>query len=189
MHEHIENLLALLRLEKEEELEFYRKKIQRLSLEERKAEGYCWYPVKLAQQGYTIGDRAFVVVERPAENRKEHFFREGKTVNFFTRKEGARRAEFAGVVHFVDKNKMKIILNSQDLPDWSDEGLTGVDLLFDERSYAEMEKALRQLMEVKKGRLAELRAVLAGSKEPEFGQTPDIQHIPGLNASQTAAIR
>lgn len=189
MHEHIENLLALLRLEKEEELEFYRKKIQRLSLEERKAEGYCWYPVKLSQQGYTIGDRAFVVVERPAENRKEHFFREGKTVNFFTRKEGARRAEFAGVVHFVDKNKMKIILNSQDLPDWSDEGLTGVDLLFDERSYAEMEKALRQLMEVKKGRLAELRAVLAGSKEPEFGQTPDIQHIPGLNASQTAAIR
>jgi len=65
---------------------------------------------------------------------------------------------------------MKIILNTQDIPDWSDQGLTGVDVLFDERSYLEMERALKKVMEVKKGRLAELRHILAGEGVPAFAE-------------------
>ncbi len=186
---HFEKLWGLLQQEKEEDLIQFRRKVQKLTLEERKAGGYTWYPVVLAQQGYTIGDRAFVVVERAAGDRREHQFREGKTVSFFTKKEGVHRAEFSGVVHYLDKNRMKIILNSQDIPDWSDQGLTGVDLLFDDRSYAEMEKALQKVMQAKKGRLADLRAILSGEREAEFGEPPAIPAIPGLNLSQQNAVR
>ncbi len=185
---HLENLQALLQLEKEEDLLQFHRKVQRLSMDERKAEGYTWYPATLVQQGYTIGDRAFVVVERQADDRTEHQFREGKTVSFFTRQENVHRAECSGVAHYVDKNRMKIILNAQDVPEWADRGLTGVDLLFDERSYTEMEKALQKAIQAKKGRLAELRAVLTGAKEPEFGPVPELALIPGLNASQHGAV-
>jgi ATP-dependent RNA/DNA helicase IGHMBP2 len=186
--QYFEKLWALLQQEKEEDLIQFRRKVQRLSLEERKAEGFCWYPVSLAQQGYTIGDRAFVVVERTPGDRSEHQFREGKTVSFFTRKEGVHRGEYSGVIHYLDKNRMKIILNTQDIPDWSDQGLTGVDLLFDDRTYAEMEKALKQVMQAKKGRIAELRAVLTGGQQPEFGEKPPLSPIPGLNPSQHKAV-
>ncbi len=185
---HLENLWNLLQEEKEEDLLQFRRKVQRLSMDERKAEGYTWYPVALVQQGYTIGDRAFVVVERQADDRREHQFREGKTVGFFTRQEGVHRAEFSGVVHYVDKNRMKIILNVQDVPEWADRGLTGVDLLFDDRSYSEMEKALQKVMQVKKGRLAELRAILCGGADAESGPPLPLPAIPGLNTSQHQAI-
>ncbi|MBX2926701.1 MAG: AAA family ATPase [Saprospiraceae bacterium] len=186
--QHFDKLWSLLQQEKEEDLIQFRRKVQRLSLEERKAEGFCWYPVSVAQQGYTIGDRAFVVVERTPGDRNEHQFREGKTVSFFTRKEGVHRGEYSGVIHYLDKNRMKIILNTQDIPDWSDQGLTGVDLLFDDRSYAEMEKALKQIMQAKKGRIAELRAILTGGKQPEFDEKTPLSPIPGLNPSQYKAV-
>lgn len=186
--EHLEHLWDLLQLEKEEDLILFRKKVQALSLEERKAEGFTWYPVNLVQQGYTLGDRAFVVVEKLMPERRQHQFREGTSVSFYTRKEGYTRNEFSGVVHFVDHNKMKIILNTQDIPDWSDQGLTGVDVLFDERSYQEMERALKKVMEVKKGRLAELRNILAGDGIPAFAECRPISGLPGLNQSQKDAI-
>ncbi len=186
--EHLEHLKALLQQEKEEDLLFFRKKVQQLSLEARKEEGFTWYPLTLVQQGYTIGDRAFVVVERSPGEKSEHQFREGKTVSFFTRLEGVHRPEFSGVVHFVAKNRMKIILNAQDVPEWADRGSIGVDLLFDERSYQEMEKALAKVIQAKKGRLAELRAILCGNKVPEFGPPLAPPAIPGLNLSQQKAI-
>ncbi len=185
---HLQHLWNLLQLEKEEDLLRFHRAVQRLSLEERKAEGYTWYPVSIVQQGYTIGDRAFVVVQCPTEHPTEHQFREGKTVAFFTRSDKAKRPEYSGVIHYVDKNRMKIILNSQDIPEWSDQGLTGVDLLFDERTYAEMEKALQKVRQAQKGRLADLRSILAGGREPAFGELPALSPIPGLNASQHKAV-
>ena len=44
---------------------------------------------------------------------------------------------------FADKNKMKIVLNSTDIPDWINLGQVGIDLSFDERTYREMENALK----------------------------------------------
>lgn len=185
---HFQHLWNLLQQEKEEDLLQFRQAVQRLSLEERQAEGYAWYPVNVLQQGYTIGDRAFVVVQCASGRPAEHQFREGKTVAFFTRYNKATRPEYNGVIHYVDKNRMKIILNSQDVPDWISQDLNGVDLLFDERTYTEMEKALQKVMQAKKGRLAELRAILCGHKDPEFAPTLPLPPMPGLNPSQQQAI-
>jgi len=190
-HKELADLLELLRMEKEEDLEQFKRMVQRLPLAERRAKGYTWHPVQVLKKGYTIGDRAYVTVEKPAHvsDEEEHQFRAGKTVNFFTSQPGVRRPEYGGVVYWVNKNRMQIILNAKDLPDWLDVGQIGVDLLFDERTYQEMEKALKKVMEAKKGRLAALRAVLMGKKEPLFGAIENWVQMPHLNPSQNEAVQ
>jgi len=186
--ERLNNLAALLKLEKEADLEAFKAMIQRLPLQERQAKGYCWYPVQVVKKGYTYGDRAFVVVEREKGVEQPHHFRPGKVVSLFTQQAGVKRPDRSGVIHFVNKQKMKIILNARDLPEWVSLGLVGVDLLFDETTYQEMEKALKVVSEAKKGRLAELRAVLCGIQEPRFAPIGEPIAIPGLNDSQNEAV-
>lgn len=190
-HKELEELLSLLKIEREEDFEQFKRKIQSLPLSERRAKGYTWHPVQVIKKGYTIGDRAFVTVEQPAhvKDKEEHQFRSGKTVNFFTSQPGVRRPDYGGVVYWINKNRMQIILNTKDLPDWLDLGQIGVDLLFDERTYKEMEKALKTVIQVKKGRLAELRSVLMGKKEALFGAMENWVEIPALNASQNEAVQ
>ncbi|NRB62942.1 MAG: AAA family ATPase [Saprospiraceae bacterium] len=178
----------LLRLEKEADLEHYREKIERLPLEKRKEEGVSWYPLQVIKQGYTIGERAFITVERTQHLNEKHQFRSGKTVRIFSNQPAVNRGEANGVVYFVDKNRMKVILNTKDLPEWISLGLIGVDLLFDERSYLVMEKALDVVVKAEKGRLKELRNILLGKEDALFDPVAHPVQISGLNASQNKAI-
>ncbi len=188
-------LLELLKIEKQEDFEQYRQMVLRLPLAERCRKGYTWYPVQVIGKGYTIGDRAFVTVGRavsaPAkaeENGGDHQFRAGKIVSLFTMQPGVRRREYSGTVYFVDQNRMKIILNTKDLPEWLGLGQIGVNLEFDERTYLEMEKALTKVISAERGRLAELRAVLLGEKPANFAEHIGFENIPELNAAQNAAV-
>ncbi len=183
-------LLEVLKIEKQEDFEQYRQMVQSLPLEQRRKKGYTWYPVQVTGKGYTIGDRAFVTVEKPGgvKDEEEHQFRSGKLVSLFTQQPDVHRHEYSGTVYFVDKNKMKIILNTKDLPDWLGKGQIGVNIEFDERTYVEMEKAMSKVMSTKKGRLAELRAVLLGEKEATFADIDHAVEISGLNPSQNEAV-
>ena len=80
-----EELLELLLLEKAEDLEQFKQKILKLSLEERKDQGYSWYPLQVVKSGYTYGERAYVVVERTSNLNEPHQFRSGKIVQLFTK--------------------------------------------------------------------------------------------------------
>lgn len=189
----LQQLLELLHIEKQEDFEQYRKMVQSLPLEQRRSKGFTWYPVQVVGKGYSIGDRAFVTVERAAlpsgQDEQEHQFRSGKIVSLFTKQTDAHRPEYSGTVYFVDKNRMKIILNSKDLPDWLGMGQIGVDIQFDERTYIEMEKAMTKVLSAQKGRLAELRGVLLGEKEATFAEIEHPVEIPILNISQNQAVQ
>jgi ATP-dependent RNA/DNA helicase IGHMBP2 len=178
----------LLQLEKQSDLELYRDMVERLTMEERKAKGFSWYPVVVGKSGYTYGERAFVIVEHQEGPDFAHQFRSGKTVRFFVRLADGKDKERTGVINFVEKKRMKIILNTKDLPEWMHTGHAGVDLLFDERSYQEMEKAVRIVRDAKKGRLAELRSVIMGTKDREFDPFEKPVEIPELNPSQNQAV-
>ncbi len=183
----LEQLLALLKIEREEDFEQHRRLIQSLPLAERAAKGYCWYPVAVMRTGYSVGDRAFVVVEKH-DAKKEHQFRAGKTVSLFTQQPGAKRPEVSGVIHYVEKKKMHIILNAEYVPEWVSLGQVGVDLLFDERSYVEMQHALQQVINAKSGRLAELRDIILGKYPARFMEFSALPDIPALNDSQRKAV-
>ena len=183
------DLLELLKLEKAEDFEEYKRKMERLPLPARRKEGYAWFPLKILQKGYAIGERAFVVVERTLLQGEAHQFRSGKSVTLFTSAPNERNPERNGVVYFVDKDRMKIILQARDFPDWLENGQVAVQIAFDERTYLEMEKALHQVINAKKGRLAELRTILLGKQPAAFYPLGPIPEIPSLNDSQRRAVQ
>ncbi len=184
----LDQTLAALRLEKEEDLRQFRAVVEKMPLAERVKQGFTWHPLTVARTGFAIGDKAFVVVERTRGLGQPHQIREGATVRLFTLAEHAERAERQGVVNFVERDRMKIILNSKDAPDWLSLGHLGVDLLFDDRSYNEMEKAMRRVVEAHKERLAEIRDIFYSKKpqQPEESALP--VEVEGLNPSQEAAV-
>ncbi|MFT5747832.1 MAG: ATP-dependent RNA/DNA helicase IGHMBP2, partial [Saprospiraceae bacterium] len=72
IQQELESVFKLLQIEKEEDFRQYREIIQKLPLKERKEKGYSWYPVEAVKTGYTIGDRAFVVVEKTGDKDTSH---------------------------------------------------------------------------------------------------------------------
>jgi superfamily I DNA and/or RNA helicase len=184
----IQKLLKLLKTEKEEDLNQYLSFIKNSSLAERVKQGLAWYPVEIKETGYGIGDYPFVVLERPTQRDKPHQFNSGKAVSLFSAQPGNENDEAQGTIHFVQDNTMKIILYANDLPDWISDGKIGVNLLFDERSYREMESALKKVMEADRDRLAELREILLGDKEARFETLKYKVQLPELNESQNEAV-
>ena len=176
-----------LNAEREHERKHFQDWVLRMPLNERKKEGYSWYPLDIQKKGYTIGGRAFIIFNRVNELGKAHKFRSGNTVRLFTQYASAQKAEQNGVIHFVEKDKMKVILSSKDHPEWIDKGMCGVDLGFEERSYVEMTKAHKRITEAEKNRTAEIRDILLGFKKQESVLPQNIQ-IDKLNESQNNAL-
>jgi superfamily I DNA and/or RNA helicase len=186
--DHFPHLLSLLHRERDEDLQEYLRQVRERPLAERVERGYSWYPLQVVQTGFALGDKAFVVVERTTRRDEPHQLRSGQTVRFFTQSPHVENAEKQGVVNFVERNRMKIILNARDVPDWITFGQLGVDQLFDDRSYREMETALNKVMQAKGDRLAELRDIFTGKKKAaDVFETVPVA-LPGLNDSQNAAV-
>ena len=182
-------LRQLIDLERQEERRLHLEVIQAMPLVQRVAKGYSWYPLQVVKEGYGIGERPFVVVTREGE--EAHQFRAGTSVNLFTTQQGARSPQRSGVIQYVKKEKMKIILGGDEHPGWLQRGGVGVDLMFDERTYIEMDKAVQRLETARGDHTAELRDVLMGVREPEYRPVAAgaVAHLTQLNDSQRQAVR
>jgi superfamily I DNA and/or RNA helicase len=82
---------------------------------------------------------------------------------------------------------MVITLNSDELPDWIEDTNLGVDVMFDEMSYREMEFALKEVIKSDEGRVAELREILLGNAKAQTTEVPAISDSD-LNPSQLKAL-
>ena len=192
INQQLRALRATLQKEREEDLERYRREISDLTIAEKQERGLCWYPLEIRQQDYTFSERAFVIVERMGHRDEPHRFKSGSPVEFYSMADdkfskSSQRSK-TGVIYYVQKNKMKIILNSKDLPDWINNGQIGVDFLFDERTYIEMDKALAKVIKAKDNRLAELKSMFYGATTPKFDPLPTIENSY-LNDNQIEAVR
>jgi superfamily I DNA and/or RNA helicase len=190
---YFKNLLDLLRLERDEDLREYVQQVRERPLSERVAEGYAWHPLRVVQTGFALGDRAFVVVERTTRLNEPHQLRAGQSVSLFATHEHLKANEHTGIINFVERNRIKIILHQQDVPDWLGMGQPGIEMLFDDRSYQEMERALHTVAKAKGNRLAELRDILTGVRPPALyaPETRDSLAAAGvahLNPSQQEAV-
>ena len=182
------HLRHLIQLERDEERRLHLEVIQAMPLVKRVKKGYSWYPLQVTESGYGIGGRPVVTVVREGE--ESHQFRAGTSVNLFTTQPMAGGPQRTGVIKYVKKNRMQITLGGEDLPEWLQSGGVGVDLMFDERTYVEMDRAIQTLENTEGGRIAELRDVLMGSRRPEYlpvGESP-VAHLGGLNDSQREAV-
>jgi superfamily I DNA and/or RNA helicase len=187
--------LELIRQERQADLEYYRQKVLLRSLHQRTQEGSTWYPVSLKRDYIGTGERLVIEVERTNHLDQPHSFQSGKSVSVFSNASGKPEKEHVnGVVNFVKDNSMVITINGDDLPEWLHDGLIGVDVMFDEMSYREMEFALKEVMKADGNRVAELREILIGQLPASLNETPEsaITDEGGaslLNASQLEALK
>lgn len=203
-HPHFQKLRQLLRQEKEADHRAFLEMVREKPLSDRVEQGYTWYPLQVINTGFALSEKAFVIVERSTRLNAPHQLRAGQPVSLFTQAPDVDQPFQQGVINFVERNRMKIILNARDVPDWINAGQLGVDMLFDDRSYHEMDRALEKVMAAKGDRLAELRGILTGTVKParntnsgqQYGaqatENQSVNHKPkngqGLNDSQQKAI-
>lgn len=190
----LKHTYQLLQLERQADLEQYRQKVLMRSLHQRTKEGVTWYPIRLLRDYIGTGERVMIEIEKTNLLDQPHSFQSGKVVSLFTNASGKPEKQHVnGVINYVRENMMVITLNGDDVPDWIDDGSLGVDVMFDEMSYREMEYALKKVMEADDDRIAELREILLS--ESASSNTPHPVHstqspVAGLlNESQQKAIQ
>lgn len=184
--EHFLNLLRLIKKEREEDRKQYEEKIGNRSLQDRKKEGVTWYPVMINKSYVGTGERWIFQVERTTDLTQRHHFQPGSSVNIFLNDE-KKKLSASGIVMRINEHKITFMLNADEPPEWLDEGKIGVNLLFDEGTYDEMEKTLKNLSNIKEGRIYELMPILLGKAKPAF-QTKHPVNYSGLNESQNQAL-
>jgi len=184
--ETLNDLLRLLKIEKDEDYAQYQRKMLNTSLKERKKQGVTWYPVQLVNRFVSTGERFTLELERTTDHEQNHSFHVGAVVSVFSG-HGEEAEATSGVVSYLRRDKMRVVLNSSELPDWLREGRLGVNLLFDEGSYKEMNRALKEVAGAEKGRIAELREIFYGAKQADFKNGFEYQSV-NLNAKQNEAL-
>ena len=139
-HQHLQHTLELIKLEREADLEQYRQKVLLRSLTQRVKEGVTWYPVRLGKDYIGTGERIIIELERTHPTDQPHSFQSGKSVNVFCNASGKpEKQHVQGVVNYVQDNMLAITINPDELPEWMNDGQLGVDVMFDEMTYREME--------------------------------------------------
>ena len=189
IQEELKLLLALLKKEKEEDLLIYKRKMTGTSITERRKQGVCWYPVNLEKTKFDSGERLLVRISRPDEHRDAHMFQSGKLISLFSNsgKNHENSEVVNGVVNQVKEHEMLMTLNCDDVPEWIHDGYLGMQLLFDENAYREMENALKYLIKTKEERINQIKGILLGGIEAQFDDKHPVS-LSGLNQSQNHAI-
>ncbi|HZY81801.1 MAG TPA: AAA domain-containing protein [Cyclobacteriaceae bacterium] len=187
--EDLQKTLELIRMERLADLEYYRQKVLLRSLHQRTEDGVTWYPVRLKRDYIGTGERLTLEVERTNHIDKPHAFQSGKSVSVFSNASGKPEKEHVnGVVNFVKDNTMVITINGDEFPDWIEDGGLGVDVMFDEMTYKEMEFALKEVIKAEDDRVAELREILLGN-EKATRKNKKAEVDPLLNKSQLDALK
>lgn len=188
----LRNNLELIRLERQADLEYYRQKVLLRSLHQRTEDGVTWYPVRLKRDYIGTGERLTLEVERTNHLDQSHAFQSGKSVSVFSNASGKPEKEHVnGVVNFVRDNTMIVTMHGDEFPEWLNDGALGVDVMFDEMTYKEMEFALREVIKADGDRLAELREILLGTAPTKLRHATPIDvsspQFSMLNESQIEA--
>ncbi len=186
--QYFENLAGLLKIEKEADLQFFKTILEQKPLEKRVAEGFSWYPIKIMSTGFTYGEKAFVILQYEKAKTNENHFREGNVINLFRRSTEKNNYDVTAVVNYIDKDTMKIILNNDEIPDWIHQSNIGIDIIFDDKTYNEMDKAMKKAASSKEYEFKKLRDKLLGFVPQEEIKIPYISYYETLNESQNEAV-
>jgi superfamily I DNA and/or RNA helicase len=189
--DYFKRLLDLLKTEREEDRQLYLKLKQTTSVNQRRANGLTWYPIAIRDQEMSRGDYLTVEVERTT-HQVIHQLRFGMPAALFSNHDPESN-KVDGTITFVNGNRLKITLRTDELPDWASDGKLGIDLLFDDNSYDEMQNACKLAASLaEKPAEGRLIQILTGGKSPDFATESSPYTGEGrgeaLNASQQAAV-
>lgn len=185
--DYFKKLLDLLKTEREEDHAQYRKLTEQSSVAERRANGITWYPIAIRGSEMSRGDYITVEVERTTHQDISHQLRTGMPAVFFGNHD-PKTDRVEGIISHQNGNKLKITLRAEELPDFARDGKLGIDVLFDDNSYDEMQSALKSANELAEKPEGNLVRVLMGEKQPTFNENLHKIIFPKLNDSQNQAV-
>ncbi|RBL88089.1 AAA domain-containing protein [Chitinophaga flava] len=181
-------LLDLMKMEREEDRQSYQKMTESSTVAERRANGLTWYPIAIRGSEMSRGDYLTVEVERTTHQDIAHQLRFGVSAMLFSNHDH-QKDRVEGTVTYQGGNRLKLMLRTDELPEWADNGKLGIDLLFDDNSYDEMQQALKQASALgEKASEGHLVQILTGQKKPSFDTTRQPLVIPRLNTVQQEAV-
>jgi superfamily I DNA and/or RNA helicase len=185
--QHLEQLRQLLKIERDEDFKQYKEHFSKNNISYRKQNGVTWYPIVITNIEIGLGEYLIIDVERTTNQNEPHQFSGGKIASLFSNTHPDANP-INGTVKVIHQNKLRLSLTIDDLPEWCDDGKLGINLLFDETSYKEMDIALEKVIKAGNNRLAHLRDVMYNIKLPEFDSKHVPIHVTGLNQSQNDAV-
>lgn len=180
--------LALLETEREEDKNSYLKLTQSSTVAQRRANGLCWYPIAIRGSELGKGDYLTIEAERTTHTDINHQLRFGASAALFSNHD-PKQDRIEGTVSYQGGNRLKLTLRVDELPDWARDGKLGIDVLFDDNSYEEMQQALKLAEKLAGQRENKLIPVLTGTQQPTFNTTAESITTRGLNPSQEAAVQ
>ncbi|MGA9649725.1 AAA domain-containing protein [Pedobacter sp.] len=186
--DYFKKLIDLLDVERKADHQTFLKLTENTSAADRRNLGLTWYPIAIRNTEIGRGDYITVEVERTTHQDLSQQFRFGSTVVLFSNHD-PKADRIEGVITHLNRNKMKISLRLDELPDWTRDGKLGVDLLFDNNSYDEMNNALKQATtfcdDDAKNKLIR---ILTDGQQPDFTVDSGYYSSPKLNISQQEAV-
>ena len=186
--DYFKKLLNLLKIERDEDRKAYLKLTESASAAERRANGLCWYPIAIRGTEPSRGDYITVEVERTMHQDPSHQLRFGASAALFSNHD-PKNDRVEGTISYQGGDRLKITLFADELPDWARDGKLGIDLLFDDNSYDEMNNALKLADTLsEKPTEGRLIHILTGEKSPGFADEAISTSLGQLNPSQQAAV-
>src|SRR5436190_15079997 len=138
--ERLKSLKELLKTERDEDFRLYTDLFLRVNLEQRKKNGVTWYPVKINNEELGSGELLHLEIERTSLTDTPHQFSSGKNISFFSGHPDIDQ-EVTATIKSASKNTLRVIMHTDELPEWCYDGKLGVNIQFDDNSYTEMQKA------------------------------------------------
>jgi len=188
LKDYFKKLQDLLNTEREADLQSYLKLTENTSPADRRSLGLTWYPIAIRHNEIGRGDYLTVEVERTTHQDFSHQFRFGSSVVLFSNHD-PKVDQLEGIITHQTGTRMKINFRVDELPDWTRDGKLGVDLLFDNNSYDEMQNALKRASVLAEDDSQnKLIGILTTAEKPSF-QIEEKFVIPStLNGSQRLAV-
>lgn len=187
--DYFKRLANLLQIEKEADRKQYESLTSHLPVTERRENGMSWYPIAIRDTEIGRGDYLTVEVERTTHHDIIHQFRFGMTAALFSN-HNPKEDWVEGTITHISGNRLKLALRTDELPDWTRSGKLGIDAVFDENSYQEMESALKVAPVVaEKKEEGHLVQTLTGAKKPTFHTEISYPAPLGLNSRQQVAVQ
>ncbi|MCS6968337.1 MAG: AAA domain-containing protein [Cytophagales bacterium] len=185
---HLQNLLELIALEKQTEEQEFKQKVEEASLSHQRQSGYTWYPVKIIGSQVTTGNRLRLEIARLSHFDAPLVFQPNAAAMLARWENGKMQQWLCGVITAAWQEKLSLVTDQEELPQWVEESPIGVTLMYDAITYQTMEQALKAVMAAQDNRLAQLREILTGFCPPSFKEGQWHYFPPSLNHDQQKAL-
>ncbi len=183
------NLLELLKIEQDADRNAYEELTKGISVQNKRAEGVCWYPIAIRDTVPGRGDYLTIELERTTHQEIIHQLRSGVPAKLFSN-HNPEQDFIEGVIGWQSGDRMKLSTQEEELPDWSRDGKLGVELLFDDNSYTEMKRAIQLADSIsEKKSEGKLIRILTGTEYPGFSKSEITYANNLLNEVQQIAVQ